>query len=222
MDTDDLDQLRQTYAGMDEDELGAIAADGCDLTDLAKRVLRAEISRRGLNIELQTAAVKSDGKAEEDGSAEEPQTDQMEEVATVWNAKEARKLQKLFSDSRIPSYLGHENVENVGSFHGRFDHGVDVKVAVDDMKTAIMLIESNPETAPAESEVAESDGSAEDNDKDDTAQYVVRCPKCHSDGVVLDRRESEPGVETEFDQKYDWHCDDCGYQWQDEGIEEKL
>ena len=198
---DDLDQLRESYAGMDEDELAAIAADAYDLTDLAKRVLSAEISRRGLKIELQTTAVKSDDKAEEGGSADEPELDQLEEVATVWNAEEARKLQKLFSDSGIPSYLGHDNVENVDSFHGSFDHGVDVKVAVDDMKTAIMLIESNPETAPAESKDAQSEDNAEDDEKDDGAQFVVRCPKCHSEGVVLDKRESEPGVEREFDQK---------------------
>jgi len=217
MDTDDLDQLRESYAGMDEDELVAIAADGYDLTDVAKRVLRAEISRRGLNIELQTAAAKSDDKAEEDGS-----TDQLEVVAVVWNPDEARKLQKILSDASIASYLGHDNVETVDSFHGSFDHGVDLKVDVDNEKTALMLIEDTPESGRAESEDAKSDGNAEDDEKDDAAQFVVRCPKCHSEGVVLDRRESEPGVETEFDQKYDWHCDDCGYQWQDEGVEERL
>ena len=66
MDMDNLDQLRQTYAEMSEDELAAIAADAYDLTDAAKGVLRKEISRRGLNIELQTAPIQRDDEAKND------------------------------------------------------------------------------------------------------------------------------------------------------------
>src|SRR5262249_6807769 len=110
--------------------------------------------------------------------------------------------------------------ENLASFRGSFDHGVDIKVAVDDLPLARMLIENARVIERAKSK--KKDNVEDDPAWDDAGKYVVRCPKCHSQGVILDRRESEPGVETEFDQKYDWHCDDCGYQWQDEGIEERL
>jgi hypothetical protein len=169
MDMETLDQLSKTYADMSEDELVAIAADARDLTDAARKVLRNEMSRRGLDMEVKITAAVQTSSAERPELGP-PEADQLEEVATVWNADEARKLQKLLSDSGIPFYLGHDNVENVDSFHGSFEHGVDVKVAVDDMKAAIMLIENNPDAAPAESvdDVQDSD--------DDSAQFVMRCP----------------------------------------------
>lgn len=210
MDTENLDQLRTTYAEMNEDELAAVAADAYDLTDAAKAVLRAEISRRGMNIELK-------GNSSEHLDPMDP-TEKPEPVATLWNAEEARRLLKVLSDAGIPFYLGRDNAETLDSFHGSFEHGVDLKVDVGDMKAASMLIENTRERQPSEVEDNVEDADEEEN----PSQFTVRCPKCHSEGVVLDGRESEPGVEREFDQKYDWHCDDCGYRWQDEGIEERL
>jgi len=207
MDTENVDQLRNTYAEMSEDELAAVAADAYDLTDAAKAVLRAEISRRGMTIEL-----KNNSSGQMDPS-EKP-----EPVATLSNPHEARQLIKVLSDAGIPFYLGRDNVETLDSFHGSFDHGVDLKVNVEDVKIAHMLIENTRERQPTEPE----DNVEDDDEQEDTGQFTVRCPKCHSEGVVLDGRESDPGVEREFDQKYDWHCDDCGYRWQDEGIEERL
>lgn len=81
MDTQNLDRLRKTYAAMTEDELAAIAADGYDLTDAAKAMLRAEISQRGLNIELRTAAIKPDDKVE---PAIRCPTCYSEKTAPVW------------------------------------------------------------------------------------------------------------------------------------------
>ena len=82
MDMDSLDQLRKTYAEMTEDELAAIAADAYDLTDAAKGVLRKEISRRGLNIELQTAPIQPDDEAEKD-EPEELQPEGEEDVGEL-------------------------------------------------------------------------------------------------------------------------------------------
>ena len=50
-------RLSEVYAAMNEDELQAVADDAYELTDIAKQVLQAEISRRGLSIELQKQAL---------------------------------------------------------------------------------------------------------------------------------------------------------------------
>jgi hypothetical protein len=64
----------------------------------------------------------------------------------------------------------------------------------------------------------------DDQGEDEVEEDGIRCPRCRSVEVVFDSRESdarevEPGVAKE-DSKYNWHCDACGYQWQDDGIEE--
>jgi predicted RNA-binding Zn-ribbon protein involved in translation (DUF1610 family) len=47
---------------------------------------------------------------------------------------------------------------------------------------------------------------ADPDDKD----YAVLCPKCRSAKVVMAGRSNA--------EKFQWSCDACGYQWQDEGI----
>src|SRR5262245_21039277 len=64
----------------------------------------------------------------------------------------------------------------------------------------------------------------DDQGEDEVEEDAIRCPRCCSVEVVCDSRESdagevEPGVAKE-DSKFNWHCDACGYQWQDDGIEE--
>jgi hypothetical protein len=64
------------------------------------------------------------------------------------------------------------------------------------------------------------DGQGEDEGEEDG----IRCPRCRSVEVVFDSRELDgkeiqPGV-ARPDSKYNWQCDACGYQWQDDGIVE--
>lgn len=77
-----------------------------------------------------------------------------------------------------------------------------------------------------EAEIEEKDDKLEYGrlSEDDREDDGVQCPKCHSVEVVFDSRECdgsevEPGAARE-DSKYNWHCDACGFQWQDDGIEE--
>ncbi len=70
-----------------------------------------------------------------------------------------------------------------------------------------------------EQEELANDGQEEDEIEEDG----IQCPRCHSVEVVFDSRESdgrevEPAIARE-DSKYNWHCDACRYQWQDDGIE---
>lgn len=218
---ENFDHLQHTYAGMTDDELADVASDAYDLTEIAQQVLRAEISRRGLKIELQNSAPKIYGR-------------ELTGIRTVYSAEEARKIQDLLYRSGIACFFGRDNADGIDAFHGSFDHGVDLKVDSDDTRIADMLLASAGYDSPDELEdaLAEElkDESAqelaledEENGEEDESQmqFAVHCPKCHSEEIVLDGREAAPGVERERDEKYNWHCDACGYQWQDDGIEEE-
>ena len=55
-----------------------------------------------------------------------------------------------------------------------------------------------------------------DDDTDEEKDYAVLCPKCRSGAVVLEERDSASTA------PFHWHCDACGHQWSDEGIEQEV
>jgi hypothetical protein len=56
----------------------------------------------------------------------------------------------------------------------------------------------------------------EDEDTEEEEDYAVLCPKCRSGAVVLEERDSSSTA------PFHWHCDACGHQWSDEGIEQEV
>jgi len=215
-----IEQLKATYAGMTEDELAAAASDACDLTETARQVLRAVISSRGLNIEVKNAP-SAPSVPEPDIDDEQDGDSLLVVVGAPRSRNDAAKMQAVLNASGIRSCLGPDNAENVESFHGTFDKSVALKVYLPFAGNASLLIERlrNRNPPELENDVWYGDDEAEDGD----AQYAIRCPNCHSEEIVFDSRESDGHVvdlETaRQDAKYDWHCDACGYQWQDDGIE---
>lgn len=217
-----IEQLKATYAGMTEDELAAVASDAYDLTDAAQHVLRMVISSRGLNIEVKSAQPAA--------SVPEPDADDdslLVVVASPRSRNDAAKIQAVLNASGVRSCLGPDNAESVESFHGTFDKPVALKVYIPFSGKASRLIDRLQKSNPPE---LEYDAQVEDEDDEEEVEegaedYAFRCPKCHSEEVVFDNRESggqilNPEAPWE-DAKWDWHCDACGYQWQDDGIEKE-
>ena len=56
----------------------------------------------------------------------------------------------------------------------------------------------------------------EDEDTEEEKDYAVLCPKCRSGAVVLEERDPSSTA------PFHWHCDACGHQWVDEGIEQEV
>lgn len=66
---------------------------------------------------------------------------------------------------------------------------------------------------------------------EDDISFNVLCPECHSPEIVFQGRQTEATDNPETakdmleensspaDAKFNWSCDACGYQWQDDGIE---
>ena len=200
-------RLSEVYAAMNEDELQAVADDAYELTDIAKQVLLAEISRRGLPIELRKQAQSSEEPPEY--APVNPADLDLVELFRVLDMDEATRVKQRLDEVGIPSYLGPDLVDDIRLLHTSFEKGVGVKVRHFDRRRAIAalaLYSRNPQP----------DASA---DEAGDEEYEVRCPKCHSTEVVFQSIDLDPATKSTFDSKFNWSCDACGYQWKDDGLE---
>lgn len=209
-----VEQLKKTYAGMNDEELEAVASDAYDLTKEAQQALQHEISKRGLQIELRISPPRPELK--------NPELD-LVIVDCVGSLEEARKIKELLITTGISSYFGHDYIEDLDSFRGSFDYGVDVRVSSSAEANAFALIQdarkNDPQLSPDDSD--DDDDSDEDETSASSADgQFVHCPKCHSEQIVFEGLAEEPGTEAESAEKYNWHCDECGHDWQDDGLEE--
>lgn len=194
-------RLKELYLQKSDEELEIVAVDAYDLTDVAQQALLAEIARRGLKIEM--------GKAPE--PAPEPLGDFVPDVnelnlisvQQVFDRDDAKKVKDALNNNGLPCFLGPENVEEVEDIRGSFERGVDVKVReVDSQRAHATLVN----TLAADS-------------VEESAEYLARCPKCHSDEILflnLDENATES-----IDRQFNWSCDACGYRWKDDGVEQK-
>jgi len=193
-------RLQERYARLSDDELQAVADEGYDLTDLAKQTLQAEILGRGLHIQLRSAPTPP---APDPATSDFGPSDlDLIMAHRVWDLAEARQLKSILDDARIPSYLGPDNLDNLETFKGSFDGGVDLKVRYVDNQRALQAIS---QSLPPDSEV-ETD-------------YVPRCPKCHSPEIVFQSLDSRSAANSALDSTFNWSCDACGHHWKDDGIE---
>jgi hypothetical protein len=227
-------RLQESYAGMAEEELQAVADDGYQLTETARQALRAEISQRHLDIVLKETPPPTEVADEPHGDFDPANLD-LVTAFYVWDLAEARRVKARLDAAFIPSYLGPDNIENVDLLPPITELGLPVKVQRGDGVNA---------------RAATRDVVSSHEDDEEISEYVGRCPKCHSEEIVFEGRgdvpthaasvdsdaaEGAPGFDspeeeeipdpslpaTEDDPhaKFNWSCDACGYKWQDDGIE---
>lgn len=204
-------RLSEVYAAMTEDELQAVADDAYELTDIAKQVLQAEISHRGLPIELRKQAPASEDQepVHDEANYAPPPEEDLEELQRVWDMDEAKDIKSRLDAGSVPSYLGPESVDDIRLLRASFERGVAVKVRISDSQRAMGVL-ANSYRPP--------EGEAPTEEPDDE-EYEVRCPKCHSTEVVFQSLDLDPVTKSAFDSKFNWSCDACGYQWKDDGME---
>jgi hypothetical protein len=211
-------RLQETYASMADGELEAIAKEAYDLTDIARQVLQAEISRRQLTVKLRETRPDESGLPIEDelpapdengfvrGYPEgfDPEDWGLVSFSYVENIEQARKLKGCFDEAGIPSYFGPDVLDNLRLLPSSCKWPLQVKVRQVDLGRA-RAVRNNCAPEPA------------DGNEDENVDFSVHCPKCHSADVVLqeiEESETEPGT----DAKFSWSCDACGHQWNDEDV----
>lgn len=197
-----LQQLKENYEHMTEDDLCALAEDAYDLTDIAREALQAVITERGFTVRL-----KLEPPAPPAHPLAEPPEDDEGLINIGWpaDAEDARLEMEALSAAGIPSFLGPDNVMHLEEFRGRFNGPVSLKVRDVDRNRALLALEH-----------VDYPGDNEDDDPEEEKDYAILCPKCRSGAVVLEERDSSSTA------PFHWHCDACGHQWSDEGIEQEV
>ena len=195
-------RLQAQYAQMDDDELRVVADDGYDLTEIARRVLQSEICRRRLDIKLQGAPMP-DSVSENVDEGDDPGEDSpLVEIRRASNMAEADKLQQILDAAGIPYCWGPDNLQNIGRFNSILGEGLALKIRRTDVSRAIRVLNVD---------------SPEPDEPEEPASIAV-CPKCHAPDITFQGRDPEP---TNANSKFKWSCEACGYQWEDDGIEEE-
>jgi DNA-directed RNA polymerase subunit M/transcription elongation factor TFIIS len=207
-DPQEAQRLQQRYAQMTDGELRAVADEGYELTEPAQQILRAEIRQRGLDIRLrekaETVATSGDALAGDF----DPSDLNLVSVHSLWDQAEAIRTKRILNESGIPCYLGPDNLEDENTFNMNFSRGVDLKVRYIDNQRALGAIrcafDSNPQSEP-----------------EINREASIRCPKCNSEEVVFQSRDSEPGTVPDAAAEFNWNCDACGHHWSDDGVEKE-
>ena len=191
-------RLKEQYSCMYEDELEALANQAYDLTEIARRVLQFEISRRRLDIALRDSPLSRPANAL--AESEDPSDSPFVTIHTSTDVAEARRLQQALDAAYIAYCWGKDDLENIDLFNSELGDGVALKVWQADRERAWKAIASVLPKEP------------------DGPDYAAVCPKCSSAEIVFQGCDPYPAVAKS---KFTWSCDSCGYEWQDEGVEER-
>jgi len=202
-------ELEETYAAMSDEELGSLAEKAYDLTDLAKQALAAQLSARNLHVALNEQPPIREGN-EDDARERDFDANELDlvSVAQVWDAEEATRIMQTLQNAGVPAYLGPDNVERVSDFRLSFDSGVEIRVRRADDYRAKHALSRDARPLPEGEAVEEK-------------PCVVLCPACNSDEVVFEELVAAASASgSASSEKFRWKCDNCGHEWEDDGIEE--
>jgi DNA-directed RNA polymerase subunit M/transcription elongation factor TFIIS len=233
-------RLFELYHGMTDEELENLAVAAYELTDLARESLQFEIKSRKLAVPIYfTLAAREEAnrqsRRDELAARETPQTlkplrsdfPQRDEaeleqlpreddgfvpddadlawVHTVHDLDEAVRIKHCLNQALIECFFGEEKVRATKQLPQEFHGDIDVRVWAHQQRDAMEVLTA---CIPNYGEVKEA------------PDVEMRCPKCKSDGVVFEERDAGASGEVTRTSKFRWRCDDCGYEWEDEGIAE--
>lgn len=182
-------RLKELYARMNEGELEGVANEAYDLTDIARPLLKDEIARRGLKIPLRTER----GRPVKPAVRADPSRLELAVASTLWELSDARKVKEFLDAAGVPSYWGPDNADVPDELN--FEGGVDVAVREEDL-----------------SRVRSTIAQMVPQDPHDEKEFRFVCPKCHSPEIVFQELDAKTA-------KFNWSCDACGHEWNDDGVE---
>jgi DNA-directed RNA polymerase subunit M/transcription elongation factor TFIIS len=201
-------RLEELYRSKSDDELEAIAADSDDLTDLAKDVLQREIASRRLKFEMSIAEEPQIEPQKMGDVAYDPSQMDLLVLHVVWDKESALRDKEILDQAGVPSFFGPDNVEIVEDYIGDWTNGVELKAEADLQQLAFKAMYFAKRNDPSD---PSKDAEVQDSE--------IRCPKCHSDGVIFEELEKDSPEQPNFQAKYRWRCDDCSHEWVDDGVD---
>ncbi len=200
-------ELSERYRGMSDEELVVLARQSSELTDVAQQALTQEISYRKLKLPAEETAPPPDPEPDPESPYAEDR--ELVELCTVWSLRDSLQLQTLLDRAGIPFFMGPEKATGVDQVTSDFLKGVSVQI----MRIGLPWTRQ----AMLNYEPADEPGPKQDQELE---ELPVLCPKCGSTEVVLGRlvTESPTAKDSSPHPQFEWTCDSCGHQWEDDGI----
>jgi DNA-directed RNA polymerase subunit M/transcription elongation factor TFIIS len=232
-------RISERYRQQSDDELLVLIPQSSELTPFAQQALANEVRSRGLKAEAEVegpsapsqfkassfkpppAFFEQESPKFRDSAGDDfPDADSSDdhdsyqedrklvELCTVWSVRDAIKVQTILDGLGIPFFMGPEKATGVDGATSNFANGVGVQIMQIGMPWARRAMQHyEPEDDPTPKENQELD------------ELTVRCPKCQSAEVVFEGRAPEPGkAMDESSREFEWTCDSCGHQWEDDGV----
>jgi len=202
--------LSEHYREMSDTELLVLAVQKSELTEVAQQTLEQEISYRKLRVPpTETPEPPSPISPTDAPDDDSPYDEDRElvELRTVWSLSDALQLQTLLDRAGIPFFMGREKATGVDAVTSDFTSGVSVQV----MRIGL------PWTRQPMQNYTPADETGPKPDEE-VAELPVRCPKCDSTEVIFGSLASEPPAKDDISTKFEWTCDFCGHEWEDDGI----
>ncbi|HWZ83571.1 MAG TPA: hypothetical protein VNW47_13150 [Terriglobales bacterium] len=223
-------RISEHYRQLSDSELLVLGRQRSELTDFAQQALALELSHRGLQAEEDETAKPTtpsqfrprpaffeheSPKLRDSAGYDFPNPDstydedrKLVELCIVWSVRDALKVQTILDRLGIPFFMGPEKATGVAEVTSNFADGIAVQIMQIGLPwagPAMRNYEPEDDPNPKENEVLD--------------ELPVRCPKCHSPEVIFEGGTASAIVATDdSSQKYQWTCDACGHQWQDDGI----
>jgi hypothetical protein len=195
-------RLAELYAGISDHELEQFASDADSLKQVAREMLRAELSRRGLKIELRNPIANSVANAEHAARGE------LVTLRRFRDPPEALLAQCILNSADIECFLGDENMVRLDWFWSNLVGGIKLWVRQEDASTAAELLAEN---VPEEFEV------------NGVGKYQQpRCPACASFDVSFEELNKRVAFTTAWLvgmpiglKRHGWRCHSCWHQWKE-------
>ena len=124
-------ELVETCSQMADEELRSLAAEGNELTDLAKQALKSQLMARGVKVEFVDAAPVSEAfdRGHPCGDVDPSELEPID-IAHAFSAEDGRALKTALDKGRVPSFIGSNNIDNVDYYHGRFEDGIPIRACI--------------------------------------------------------------------------------------------
>ena len=220
-------RISEHYRQLSDSELQVLARQRSELTDFAQQALAQELSHRGLQPEDEAEKPATPSpfmrppaffehespKLRDSAGYDFPNPDsayaedrKLVELCTVWSVRDALKVQTILDRLGIPFFMGPEKATGVAEVTSNFADGIAVQI----MRIGI------PWAGPAMRNYEPEDDPNPIPDEG-LDELPVRCPKCQSTEVIFEGQASAAVATDDSSQKYQWTCDACGHQWEDDG-----
>jgi hypothetical protein len=193
-------RLADIYGSMEDSELAEIAADAASLTEIARKILNAELVRRG----MQPLPENSPDSLPVENERPLPEPVMIRRYRDL---PEASIAQSMLDSAGIESFLADDNLVRLDWFISNLVGGVKIFVRQEDAEAATKLLDQ---------------GVPEKFELENLAEYQQpRCPNCQSLDVSFDGLYKPATYAALFVglpipiKKKGWSCNSCGHRWEE-------